>query len=163
MTRIYTRKGDDGTTATLTGRRISKGGKTIRAIGALDETIAAIGLVRVHMPVGNLRQIQIDLYDMMAQLASDEVDFGKHRTEKLEMLIDDLERHLPELRQFIIPGTSLKSALLHVARTTCRRAEQELVTLCPAELAVLTYINRLSDYLFCLARAVDDGQAETFK
>ncbi|HEX4765413.1 MAG TPA: cob(I)yrinic acid a,c-diamide adenosyltransferase [Lichenihabitans sp.] len=172
LNRIYTRTGDDGTTALGSGERRRKSDPRIEAYGTVDETNAAIGLARLTAAReapdldAMLGRIQNDLFDLGADLAtpakSDETE-GKAlrivppQVERLEREIDQLNGVLEPLRSFVLPGGTPTSAALHLARTLCRRAERHMVELKtrPGEAvgdAALAYVNRLSDFLFVASR-----------
>jgi cob(I)alamin adenosyltransferase len=174
LNRIYTRTGDDGTTALGNGERRKKYDLRIEAYGTLDEVNAAIGLARVQTG-GNdqaldamLARIQNDLFDVEADLCLAEKGPGGARltvtdaqVEWLERQIDALNADLAPLRSFILPGGSPAAAYLHLARTVCRRAERLMVALNdkPGEgvtPAALKYVNRLSDFLFVAGRHAND-------
>jgi cob(I)alamin adenosyltransferase len=173
MAKIYTRTGDEGETSLLGGRRVGKDDLRIEAIGSVDEVNAAVGMVRVELarnaavPVNldrELGEIQHRLFDLGAELAmtsASEVrvgSLGEANVALLESLIDHYEAELEPLRAFILPGGSPAASQLHVARCDCRRCERRLVELAAAESVrgeVLQYVNRLSDLLFVLARAVN--------
>jgi len=168
--KIYTRTGDSGETSLFDGTRVRKSDVRVTAYGDVDELNAWLGLVRAH-DVGDgvaemIVQIQRDLFALGARLADPAHRIADRVTKaaisstdisRLEEWIDTLERDLPPLRRFILPGGTAAGALLHVARTTCRRAERAIVGLEPPaiEPEVLVYINRLSDLLFVMARAVN--------
>ena len=180
LNRIYTRTGDDGTTAIGSGARRKKYDLRIDAYGTVDEANAVIGLVRLHT-AGDatldaaldkaLGRIQNDLFDVEADLCLAEKGPGGARltvTEAqvawLEAEIDRLNAELEPLKSFILPGGSPASAYLHLARTICRRAERLMVELKdrPGEEVSppsLKYINRLSDYLFVAGRYANDKGA----
>jgi cob(I)alamin adenosyltransferase len=180
LSKIYTRTGDDGTTALASGQRVAKYDLRVEAYGTVDETNAAIGLARLHtregMPVldGMLARIQNDLFDLGADLAHpDEAKDGRGRlavtdaqVERLEGEIDTLNRDLQPLRSFVLPGGSPAASFLHLARTVSRRAERLMVALAsrpnePIGPPALRYVNRLSDFLFVAARyANDKGRAD---
>jgi len=152
MARIYTRGGDDGTTALLNGRRVSKASPPISALGAIDELNSALGLARsLHLPrrlEPVLTGIQRDLFRLGAsQLTNRDVT-------AVEKLVDSLQTELPPLREFILPGGVPAAAALQLARTVCRRAERECVRSALDPLAV-PYLNRLGDLLFVMARWVN--------
>jgi cob(I)alamin adenosyltransferase len=172
LNRIYTRTGDDGTTALGTGERRKKYDLRIAAYGTLDEANAAIGLARLHTAEHRevdaaLTRIQNDLFDVGADLCMPS-EKGKGpggarlavsavQVKWLEDEIDRLNAELAPLRSFILPGGSAASAYLHLARTVCRRAERLMVELKdqPGESVTpeaLKYVNRLSDYLFVASR-----------
>jgi cob(I)alamin adenosyltransferase len=177
LNRIYTRTGDDGTTALGNGERRKKCDLRIEAYGTLDEVNAVIGLVRVHggdrALDAVLARIQNDLFDVEADLCLAEKGPGGARmtvtdaqVEWLERQIDQLNAGLAPLRSFILPGGTAAAAYLHLARTVCRRAERLMVELNdkPGEgvtPAALKYVNRLSDFLFVAGRhANDKGEAD---
>lgn len=175
LNRIYTRTGDDGTTALGTGERRPKFDLRIEAYGTIDETNSAIGLARLataqsYPDVDSmLLRIQNDLFDLGADLCTPD-DGGKleyeplrivaSQVERIEKEIDELNGQLSPLRSFVLPGGSEASAALHVARTICRRAERLMVhlSMSPGEIVsgpALQYVNRLSDFLFVAARFVN--------
>ena len=168
--KIYTRTGDDGDTGLFDGTRVSKSDRRVAAYGDVDELNAWLGFV--HASIDNqdmktiLDQIQRDLFGLGASLAdpakriADRVTKAAVTSEdaaRLEAWIDRLESELPPLRRFILAGGSRAGAALHVARTVCRRAERSIVALGSdaVEPELLIYINRLSDLLFVMARAVN--------
>jgi cob(I)alamin adenosyltransferase len=166
--KIYTKTGDAGETSLLGGQRVPKDHLRVAAYGDIDETNAALGVTRGSASeriAALLFVIQQDLFAIGAQLADPSHDVATQRTkaavtaaqvERLEKAIDDCEAELPELRAFVLPGGTPAAALLHQARTVCRRAERSVVALAHhAEIdpQVLVYLNRLSDLLFVLARA----------
>src|SRR5436309_15160653 len=174
LNRIYTRTGDDGTTALGTGERRKKYDLRISAYGTLDEANAVIGLARVA--AGNtvldpmLARIQNDLFDVEADLClphggkgpgGARLNVTDAQVEWLEQQIDRLNADLAPLRSFILPGGRPAAAYLHLARTVCRRAERLMVELAEKSSesvtpAALRYVNRLSDFLFVLARYAND-------
>jgi cob(I)alamin adenosyltransferase len=176
LNKIYTRTGDDGTTALGSGRRVPKHDLRVEAYGTLDETNAAIGIARVHTPMHApeldhmLERIQNDLFDLGAELCRPEdpeqpdvqrLTVSDHQVARLEEEIDALNAHLQPLRSFVLPGGSPVSAHLHHARTISRRAERIMVALAqtPGESVAdtaLRYINRLSDFLFVASRFAND-------
>jgi cob(I)alamin adenosyltransferase len=174
LNRIYTRTGDDGTTALGNGERRKKYDLRIEAYGTLDEVNAVIGLARVQTGGSDqaldavLARIQNDLFDVEADLCLAEKGPGGARltvtdaqVEWLERQIDALNADLAPLRSFILPGGSPAAAYLHLARTVCRRAERLMVALNdkPGEgvtPAALKYVNRLSDFLFVAGRHAND-------
>ncbi len=176
LNRIYTRTGDDGTTALGSGARRKKYDLRVEAYGTVDEVNAVIGLVRLHTAGdsaldGALRHIQNDLFDVSADLCLAEKGPGGARltvtdtqVQWLEGEIDRLNAELAPLKSFILPGGSPVSANLHLARTVCRRAERIMVALMdqPGEAVSgpsLRYMNRLSDYLFVAGRHANDKGA----
>ena len=180
LNKIYTRTGDDGTTALGSGRRVAKYDLRVEAYGTLDETNAAIGLARLHTASGApaldamLARIQNDLFDLGADLCfPTETKDGRERLQvtdaqvaRLEKEIDTLNRELEPLRSFVLPGGSPAASFLHLARTVSRRAERLMVALAARKgetvgAPALRYINRLSDFLFVAARyANDKGQSD---
>jgi cob(I)alamin adenosyltransferase len=175
LNKIYTRTGDDGTTALGSGRRVSKYDLRVDAYGTLDETNAAIGIARLYTGEKHelldamLARIQNDLFDLGADLCfPDETRDARGRLQvtdaqvaRLENEIDALNSDLDPLRSFVLPGGSPASSFLHLARTISRRAERLMVALAaresePVGAAALRYINRLSDFLFVAARFAND-------
>jgi cob(I)alamin adenosyltransferase len=180
LNRIYTRTGDDGTTALGSGERRPKYDLRVAAYGTVDETNAAIGVVRLHLQDARqldamLGLIQNDLFDLGADLAVPQrEDKDKNRVERLRILssqvtrlecdIDSLNAALAPLTSFVLPGGTPAAAHLHVARTICRRAERMIVELAakpgePVSDAAIHYMNRLSDFLFVASRAVNNNGA----
>lgn len=168
--KIYTKAGDAGLTGLLGGGRFAKDDPRIDAYGTVDELNAAIGVARAASPDpdsdARLARVQADLFVVGSALADPAPSGPFHGAVKadhaatLEAWIDELEATLDPLRQFILPGGSPAAASIHLARTVCRRAERMVVRLArhpgesvPAE--VIVYLNRLSDFLFVLARAVN--------
>lgn len=175
--RIYTKTGDRGETGLLGGKRVSKSDLRIEAIGALDELNAAIGILRAQKPDKKtgiiLKQIQNDIFNIGAEIADSRPRAARlsrktasANVKILERTIDKIEKKLPPLRNFILPGSTLFAAHGHMARTVCRRAERTFVSLnekMPQNPHILKYINRLSDLLFMLAREdnANAGEPET--
>ncbi len=179
LNRIYTRTGDDGTTALGTGERRKKYDLRVEAYGTLDEVNALIGIVRLHAAGdgvldGMLLRIQNDLFDVEADLCMPSekgkgpggarLNVTDAQVEWLERQIDRLNADLSPLKSFILPGGSAAAAHLHLARTVCRRAERLMVALSdkPGEgvtPAALKYVNRLSDFLFVAGRHANDKGA----
>ncbi len=172
--KIYTRTGDDGDTGLFDGTRVSKSDPRVAAYGDVDELNAWLGFVRAssgdHDVTTMLEQIQRDLFGLGARLADPAKRIAERVTKaavssgdvaRLEEWIDRLESELPPLRRFILAGGSPAGAALHVARTVCRRAERSIVALGSdaIEPELLVYINRLSDLLFVMARAVNRRMA----
>ena len=174
--RIYTRKGDGGTTGLLYGgARVSKADQRTDAYGTTDEAVSALGLARASLPAGDLRdlvlRLQRELFVVGAELAThverrSRLTDGVSRvtssmTEALERDIDALEVEYPMPKEFVIPGESMPGAALDLARTSVRRAERRCVALAAAgglpESQVVPYLNRLADLLFVMARAADGG------
>lgn len=161
--KIYTRTGDQGQTSLFGGARVAKNDARIEAYGTIDELNSFIGVARTTpIPAETdrtLDQIQHDLFEIGAHLASPGTSrfpgVEVVRIEDLERAIDTMERDLPPLKNFILPGGSSGAAQLHVARTVCRRAERLVVALgddTDATRSTIAYLNRLSDYLFVAAR-----------
>jgi cob(I)alamin adenosyltransferase len=173
LSRIYTKSGDGGETGLGDGSRVPKDAPRVAAYGEVDELNAVFGLIAANCPdcpeMGLLRAIQNDLFDVGADLCipqteSEEVQKALRvvpaQYERLEKAIDRLNENLQPLRSFILPGGTPAAAYLHLARTVCRRAERTLVALTHAEKVnphALIYLNRLSDFLFVLARVANDG------
>ncbi|OHV69619.1 ATP:cob(I)alamin adenosyltransferase [Mesorhizobium sp. LCM 4577] len=181
LNKIYTRTGDDGTTGLGSGERRLKSDLRVDAYGTVDETNACIGLARIHTAAEHpaidamLSRIQNDLFDLGGDLAVP--DDGKPleyeplrivaaQTDRVEQDIDALNKELQPLKSFVLNGGTPAAAALHLARTVARRAERLMVALAqdPAEHVnreALKYINRVSDFLFVAARAVNDnGKAD---
>lgn len=178
-TRIYTRTGDDGTTGLIGGARIKKSALRIEAYGTVDELSSAIGVVRAELlPVSErlprarrldawLAWTQDVLFNLGSRLATlpgnaaeETPAFGDDDARALERAIDEAEADLPPLNAFILPSGSRPGAHLHVARTTCRRAERRVVALAESEDAAAEgarYLNRLSDALFVWSRWINQA------
>jgi cob(I)alamin adenosyltransferase len=170
LNKIYTRTGDDGTSGLVDGSRRPKHDLRFEAIGTVDEANSALGwavLVLEQPYREQATRIQNDLFDLGADLATPgesfvpsdyELRLVPTQTEWLEQAIDALNANLEPLKSFILPGGSEAAARLHIARTLVRRAERAATALAAQEAvnpAALAYINRLSDYLFVLARGVN--------
>lgn len=181
LNKIYTRTGDDGTTALGTGERRPKYDLRVASYGTVDEANACIGLARLHTRDAHpeldamLGRIQNDLFDLGAELATPETgeDLGYEplrivdsQVKRLEDEIDAVNKGLGTLRSFILPGGSPAAAALHLARTVARRAERMIVELSLTEGEkvadpAMRYINRVSDFLFVAGRDVNDrGQSD---
>jgi len=182
LNKIYTRTGDDGTTALGSGERRAKHDLRVEAYGSIDEVNSTVGLARVETSKdaecarldAMLLCIQNDLFDLGADLCvpmnasadAKSLRIIQSQVERLERNIDELNSELAPVRSFILPGGSPASAALHLARTIARRAERALVALAATQGEVvggpaLKYINRLSDFLFVAARyANDKGSAD---
>jgi cob(I)alamin adenosyltransferase len=176
LNRIYTRTGDDGTTALGNGERRPKHDLRVAAYGTVDETNASIGLARLHLSNSPeidvmLGLIQNDLFDLGADLAVPQREGKAERllvvasqVDRLERDIDTLNERLAPLTSFVLPGGTPAAAYLHLARTICRRAERMIAELAgrPDETvseAALRYVNRLSDFLFVASRAANGNGA----
>jgi cob(I)alamin adenosyltransferase len=173
MVNIYTRTGDNGETALFGGGRVRKDDPRIEAIGSVDELNAALGVVRAELLRGGtapadldafLAQAQHRLFDLGAELATprprdrDAYRVGDEHVAALEAAIDRYSAQLEPLRESVLPGGGPVAAQLHLARCVCRRAERRLVHLVerePIRGELVRYLNRLSDLLFVLARAVN--------
>ena len=176
ITRVYTRRGDRGETDLVGGARVPKDHARIEAYGTVDELNAALGVVRAFNHAERrahrvcreldavLRRLQSELFDLGAELATPPASFvqgmfriGEANVTALETIMDRCQRDLAPLHSFVLPGGGRTSALLHVARTICRRAERDVVRLMRVEDVgdgPLRYLNRLSDLLFVLSRWV---------
>jgi len=165
--KVYTRKGDDGTTGLLYGGRVPKDSARPETYGQVDELQAFLGVARAHAePGGELDRVLVgierDLWVLMADLATDEANRHKlspgatltteEMVTALERLIDDVSGRFEAPREFVVPGETVVAAHLDVARTVCRRAERVAVALAPESTIGLAYLNRLSDLLWVLAR-----------
>jgi len=172
LDRIYTRGGDKGMTSLGDGARVAKHAPRIELLGAIDEANAAIGLARLHTSGDDdaaLARIQNDLFDLGADLCVPVTTEGKSRlrvaqaqVDRLESEIDAMNESLAPLTSFILPGGRPASAHVHFARTLARGAERQLSRLADSETInplTLAYLNRLSDYLFVLARRLNDNGA----
>ena len=171
LSRIYTKSGDTGETGLGDGRRVPKDHIRVTAYGEVDELNATLGLLTGYCPETPdsklIFTIQNDLFDVGADLCVPPVEGEQpnqclrvtaEQAVRLEQAIDRLNENLEPLRSFILPGGSPAAAWLHLARTVCRRAERAVVTLMHAEPVnpqVVIYLNRLSDYLFVLARVAN--------
>jgi cob(I)alamin adenosyltransferase len=171
--RIYTKGGDRGETSLFDQTRVSKADSRVDAYGEVDELNACLGASRAGLDDAGIaaliEAIQRDLFALGAMLADPrsriaarvtKASIGERDIERLEHAIDTLETELPPLTRFILPGGSHAGAQLHLARTVCRRAERRVVALGAdaADPVVVTYLNRLSDLLFVMARAVNHRQ-----
>ena len=176
LNKIYTRTGDDGSTGLVDGSRLPKHAARMEAIGAVDEANSAVGLAAVALKGGPhadaLYRIQNDLFDLGADLATPADDGGDFapsemvlrvvgaQVEWLEQAIDTLNEQLEPLTSFVLPGGTEQAARLHVARASVRRAERAMTQMAECDATnpqALAYINRLSDYLFVLARVANDA------
>ena len=163
LTRIYTRTGDDGQTGLSNGSRLAKDAARVHAMGSVDELNSAIGLLLTE-PLPDainqcLTQIQNNLFDLGGELSLPvHAILTDQHIEQLESQLDHFNADLPALKDFILPGGSRAAALAHMARTICRRAERDLVTLAREEsIDALAgpFLNRLSDLLFVLSRVLN--------
>ncbi|BBI19298.1 cob(I)yrinic acid a,c-diamide adenosyltransferase [Qipengyuania flava] len=182
LNKIYTRTGDAGTTGLVDGSRLPKHDVRMEAIGAVDEANSALGLAAAILGDNDhaqqLFRIQNDLFDLGADLATpatEDDDFAPSemvlrmvaaQTEWLEQAIDAANANLEPLTSFVLPGGSEASARLHLARAATRRAERAMTAMAEqlrTNPQALAYINRLSDYLFVLARTANDGGRSDIK
>lgn len=166
MGRIYTKTGDQGDTGLFGGTRVPKDDARVAAYGQVDELNAALGFAASLEPpaleLALLQTIQRDLFTIGADLASPDpaqtAHVGEREVQALERAIDGHEAQLAPLKNFILPGGTPKAAAFHVARTICRRAERAVVGLARQHAinpGIVTYLNRLSDLLFVLARVAN--------
>ncbi len=179
LTSIHTGKGDDGTTSLTGGRRVSKDSQRVVAYGTVDELNALLGVVCSESPAPRvleiLRRVQNELFHLGADLSTPEEQkqhrplpsLEKAHVERLSKEIDDLMEEVGPLQNFVLPGGARCAAMLHAARTVCRRAEREVVSLAreePINRVAIAYLNRLSDALFAMALHENHtrGIAETY-
>ena len=163
LTKIYTRTGDTGETGLGDGSRVPKDSQRVHALGEVDELNSAIGLLLAEELPGGVRaalcSIQHDLFDLGGEVCiPGHTSMSERQVTRLEALLDDYNRDLPPLKEFILPGGTRAASLAHLARTVCRRAERALVSLTRAEPVGTTarkYLNRLSDLLFVLGRVLN--------
>ncbi len=181
ITRVYTRTGDEGTTALVGGARVAKDSRRVECYGAIDELNSILGLARSLNALAGasparrrlddvLKQLQNELFDLGSELATPaESEYegmfkvGASDIRALELLMDECQKDLEPLRSFILPGGGSVSAVLHQARTVCRRAEREIIRLAREETLggfVVPYVNRLSDLLFVLSRWIGKQNGE---
>ena len=176
ITKVYTRTGDKGTTSLVGGVRIKKSDARLEAYGTVDELSAHLGLLVAMMPDGDIRQniirIQNNLFNVCTHLATDQSQTplypSAHLPEGevafLEQEVDRMMGLLPERQGFVLPGGTPAAAQAHVARTVCRRAERRIAALAEeAEVGddIQRYVNRLSDYLFVLAKIINFNSGQT--
>lgn len=170
ITKVYTRGGDSGKTSLVGGQLVSKASTRLEAYGTVDELSSHLGLLAALLPDGHEQQmifrIQNNLFNVCTNLATDQeqtplypsAHLPEGETELLEKEVDSIMNELPERQGFVLPGGTREAAQAHVCRTVCRRAERRIVAL--AEEAVVStevqqYVNRLSDYLFVLAKKLN--------
>jgi len=160
---MYTRKGDAGTTSLYSGVRVEKDDPGIEVCGSIDELSASLGMVRTEGLPPQFEplivRIQQELISFCTDIVSGSATISPEHIWKLESEIDRMAPGLPPLSQFIIPGDNRISAMLHLSRTICRRAERRLVTLFRTRHKLphlVVYLNRLSDLLFVMARKVSE-------
>jgi len=162
LSKIYTKTGDDGTTGLGDGTRVAKDSARVAAYGTVDELNSSIGIVLaqdIPAPIREaLTQIQHDLFDLGGELCIPGMAMVHEAdVERLEQTLDGFNADLPPLKDFILPGGGMAAACCHLARTVCRRAEREVVTLSRSETVrpeAVRYLNRLSDLLFVLSRVL---------
>ncbi|MBR9859678.1 cob(I)yrinic acid a,c-diamide adenosyltransferase [bacterium] len=169
--KIYTKTGDKGTTSLLGGTRVSKAHQKIEAYGTVDELNSTIGLLRTETPKYDtvLKNIQNRLFNVGSLLATErEVSFQLPEIDEKDILyleeqIDEMDKDLHQLKNFVLPGGSRSNGLAHMCRSICRRAERRVVVLEGDYEIIVQYLNRLSDYFFMLSRAVlhQEGKEET--
>ncbi len=166
--KIYTRKGDDGTTSLIGGSRVPKYDLRIESYGTVDELNAHLGLIREDAAAQEyrsiLKEIQDNLFVVGSILAHDPADTSfqppqlkESDIELLELSIDNMNEALPDLKNFVLPGGHPANAMAHIARCVCRRAERRAVELSaqsPLNPIIIQYLNRLSDWLFVLSRTL---------
>ncbi len=170
LTKIYTRTGDDGTTGLADGSRVPKDDLCIQAMGEMDELNSQLAVLRSHLS-GQLAQlvkiIQNELFNIGAELAMGECFIQPSHVDGLEQSLDNLNEELPPLKEFILPGGGLAASHCHIARAICRRVERTLVGLNREKSLnkyLMAYLNRLSDFLFVLARVIskEAGEEEVY-
>ena len=171
--KIYTRRGDQGSTSLLDGTKVSKSDQRLEAYGTLDELNSHLGLL-ISMLHGDtlfekeradLAQVQVWLFRLGSHLACSDKElakklpsFDEEYTEIMELHIDNLDNELPDLKNFILPGGHRASSQAHICRTVARRAERQisdLNDLAPLDVPAIAFINRLSDYFFTFARVIN--------
>ena len=170
LTKIYTRTGDDGTTGMADGSRVAKDDLLVQAIGEVDELNSQLAVLACHAPevfTVAIRAIQNELFNVGAELTLRQDMIKQESVVTLEQELDELNRSLTPLKEFILPGGGLAASHCHVARAVCRRVERTLVSLDKSASLnndLMAYINRLSDYLFVLARAISkqEGREEVY-
>ena len=163
LSKIYTRTGDAGSTGLADGSRLAKHAPRIEAIGAVDELNSSVGVLlaeRLPRDVrGCLTDVQHDLFDLGGELSvPGHTIMSAGHTRRLETSLDRFNAKLPPLKDFVLPGGTRAAGCAHVARAVCRRAERRVVALAQADTApayALSYLNRLSDLLFVLARVLN--------
>ena len=170
ITKVYTRGGDMGKTSLVGGQRVSKASERLEAYGTVDELSSHLGLLASLLPDGDdkavIIRIQNCLFNVCTNLATDQEQTALSPSaylpdgeiELVEQKIDEIMKLLPEKQGFVLPGGTKEASLAHVCRTVCRRAERRIVAL--SEVAVISpevlqYVNRLSDYLFVLAKKIN--------
>ena len=170
LTKIYTRTGDDGSTGMADGTRVAKDDLLVHVIGEVDELNSQLAVVACYAAddfTGSIKAIQNELFNVGAELTLGQAIIKQENVNWLEQNLDELNLSLTPLKEFILPGGGLAASHCHVARAICRRAERSIVRLNKQnELNsyLMAYINRLSDYLFVLARMLSkaEGKDETY-
>ncbi len=158
--RIYTKTGDDGTTALFGGKRVLKCHELVEVYGSIDELNSWLGYILTSLTDKKLNKfltiVQSDLFSIGSTLAGWKGDIThlEKRVGEMEKLIDSLDKKLPELTNFILPGGSVAGSRLHIARSIARRVERQAVKI-HADRRIIMYLNRLSDALFILARFIN--------
>ena len=170
ITKVYTRGGDMGKTSLVGGQRVSKASERLEAYGTVDELSSHLGLLASMLPDGDdktlIIRIQNCLFNVCTNLATDQEQTAlspsaylpEGEIELVEQKIDEIMKLLPEKQGFVLPGGTKEAAQAHVCRTVCRRAERRIVALSEVTKIspeILQYVNRLSDYLFVLAKKIN--------
>lgn len=170
ITKVYTRRGDEGETSLVGGQRVSKASVRLESYGTVDELSAHLGLLASMLPDGKdkvmIQRIQNCLFNVCTNLATDQettplypsAHLPEDEIQLLEQEVDNIMGLLPEKQGFVLPGGTREAAQAHVCRTVCRRAERRVVELSETTLVspeVLQYVNRLSDYLFVLSKKLN--------
>lgn len=170
--KIYTKTGDSGTTGLVGGKRVPKTHVRLEAYGTVDELSAHLGVLQTYLSseedASLIQWVQNRLFDLSSRLATEDDSpylaqmamIGDDEVARLEKAIDEVQQELPPLRSFVLPGGSRGSAFCHVCRTVCRRAERRVLAMVDEEIAVderiVAFLNRLSDFLFVLARKMNN-------
>ena len=170
LSKIYTRTGDDGSTGMADGSRVSKDDLLVHVIGEVDELNSQLAVVASHAAddfIESIKTIQNELFNLGAELTLGQTMIKQENVDWLEQHLDELNSSLSPLKEFILPGGGLAASHCHVARAVCRRVERSLVSLDKRAFLnkyLKAYINRLSDYLFVLSRAISkqEGTDETY-
>ena len=168
ITKVTTKTGDDGTTGMADGSRVNKSSTLINAIGEIDELNSWIGLLSALPELSNTKvalvKIQNCLFDIGGSMTmKSQITLNQTHILELEELIVSLNEDLPALKNFVLPGGHESSSQTQIARAVCRRAERAMVKAAeeePLDLKSLAYVNRLSDFLFVLARKINNDQGE---
>jgi cob(I)alamin adenosyltransferase len=168
--KVYTKKGDSGTTSLLSGKRVSKMSSVIKAVGALDELNSFIGMLRTVYDIPLFEEIQWNLFNAGSSIINDtEYEIPNIKEEdvySIERAMDKMNESLPELKNFILPKGNIAQTYAHLCRTICRRVEIDVLSIVgensthwPATLEIIVrYLNRLSDYFFVLARYIGHSE-----